>query len=146
MSNIQHKKSNQRSTWQRCNNFKLRCAIALLAATTSGGFTTGVLAQTNQPGERELVVLEEVLVTARRREELLQEIPVAVTALSADTLRTQNITRLEDLGINVPSLRISSGGTGTNSPLITLRGQRPSTVTITEDPAVPIYFAEVVLT
>lgn len=119
-------------------------ALALMA---SGYASQPAQAQAQQPvGERQLVALEEVVVTARRREELLQDIPLAVTALDGDYLRDQNITRLDDLGIHVPSLRISSGGTGTNSPLITLRGQRPSTVTITEDPAVPIYFAEVVLT
>ncbi len=124
----------------------LRLAVAALAAG-SCAYVGGAAAQAPQePAERELLPLEEVVVTARRREELLQDIPVAVTALSSDYLREQSITRLEDLGIHVPSLRISSGGTGTNSPLITLRGQRPSTVTITEDPAVPIYFAEVVLT
>jgi len=121
-----------------------RWAAALLPFAV---LAPGVMAQSQQPaGEQQMVVLEEVVVTARRREELLQDIPIAVSALSEEYLRDQNITRLEDLGIHVPSLRISSGGTGTNSPLITLRGQRPSTVTITEDPAVPIYFAEVVLT
>lgn len=126
------------------SGFTLKRSLVLLAA---GYASYGAPVQAQEPvGERQLVALEEVVVTARRREELLQDIPLAVTALSSEFLRDQNITRVEDLGIHVPSLRISSGGTGTNSPLITLRGQRPSTVTITEDPAVPIYFAEVVLT
>lgn len=145
MSALQSRSSMQRFPWRRGSNFTLRCAIAMVA-TGMGGYGASTQAQSTQPGERELVVLDEVVVTARRREELLQDIPVAVTALSGNFLREQNITRLEDLGLHVPSLRISSGGTGTNSPLITLRGQRPSTVTITEDPAVPIYFADVVLT
>ncbi len=146
MNNPKRQKSALRPTGRQRDNLSTTLAIALLAAG-SGGYATGAAAQTQQaPGERQLVALEEVVVTARRREELLQDIPLAVTALSSEYLREQNITRVEDLGIHVPSLRISSGGTGTNSPLITLRGQRPSTVTITEDPAVPIYFAEVVLT
>jgi len=90
--------------------------------------------------------LEEVFVTARRREESLQDVPISVTALSGDYLRDQNITELTDLGTHVPSLRFSEGGGSTNIPLITLRGQRPSEVLLTLDPAVPIYFAEVVLT
>jgi iron complex outermembrane receptor protein len=130
---------------RKCRHgFELKRSFVLLAAGYAS-FCAPVQAQA-PVGERQLVALEEVVVTARRREELLQDIPLAVTALSSEFLRDQNITRVEDLGIHVPSLRISSGGTGTNSPLITLRGQRPSTVTITEDPAVPIYFAEVVLT
>lgn len=138
MRNNESQKAITRSHLQRASGFSLRCAIAALAAG-AGSHIDSVTAQNQQPpGERQLVALEEVVVTARRREELLQDIPLAVTALSSEYLRDQNITRVEDLGIHVPSLRISSGGTGTNSPLITLRGQRPSTVTITEDPAVPI--------
>ncbi len=41
---------------------------------------------------------------------------------------------------------VSQGGTSTNVPIVVLRGQRPSEVTITVDPAVPLYFAEVGLT
>ena len=41
---------------------------------------------------------------------------------------------------------VSTGGTSTNVPIVVLRGQRPSEVTITVDPAVPLYFAEVGLT
>ena len=41
-----------------------------------------------------MVGLEEVIVTARRREESLQDVPIAITAMSADFLRAQNITEL----------------------------------------------------
>ncbi|WP_167854690.1 TonB-dependent receptor [Mangrovimicrobium sediminis] len=84
--------------------------------------------------------------TARRREEALQDIPIAVTALSAEFLREQNITELQDLGTHVPAMRISDNGISSNAPIVTLRGQRPSEVLLTLDPAVPMYFAEVVLT
>jgi iron complex outermembrane receptor protein len=95
---------------------------------------------------REMLPLEEVIVTARRREESAQDVPIAVTALDEEFLREQNITQIDELGIHIPSFRVSYGGTGTNDPVLTLRGQRPSTVTVTEDPAVPLYFAEVVIT
>ena len=99
-----------------------------------------------QDSGRQMVELEEVLVTARRREESLQDVPIAITAMSADFLRQQNITELADLATHVPAMGVSTGGTSTNVPIVVLRGQRPSEVTMTVDPAVPLYFAEVVLT
>ncbi len=122
--------------------------VFAVCAAISSVYVPGTQAQeTVEPvGERQIVALDEVVVTARRREELLQDIPLAVTALSADYIREQNITRLDDLGLHVPSLAISSGGPSTNTPVVTLRGQRPSEVLLTLDPAVPLYFDDVVLT
>lgn len=90
-------------------------------------------------------MLEEVVVTARRKEENAQEVPIAITALGEEALREKNILQLEDLRTHVPSLNVSVGGSTTNAPLLSLRGQRPSEVLITLDPAVPLYFADVVL-
>jgi len=90
--------------------------------------------------------LEEIVVTARRREEVLQDIPVAVTALSADYLRVNNISEFESLGYHVPSFRVSTSNGTTNLPNISLRGQRPSEMQMATDPAVPMYFADVVMT
>lgn len=122
---------------------RLKLAAAVAAASLSAFAAPTVVAQQTS---RELLPLEEIIVTARRREESMQDIPVAVTALSNDFLREQSITQLDELGIHIPSFRVSYGGTGTADPVLTLRGQRPSTVTVTEDPAVPVYFAEVVIT
>ena len=116
---------------------------ALALAVASAGMVPNVSAQYSG---RNMVELEEVLVTARRREESLQDVPIAITAMSADFLRQQNITELADLATHVPAMGVSTGGTSTNVPIVVLRGQRPSEVTMTVDPAVPLYFAEVVLT
>ncbi len=91
-------------------------------------------------------VLEEVTVTARRKQESLQEVPITITAMSKDYMRENNIGELADISSHVPSLDVSVGGSSTNSPIVSLRGQRPSEVALTLDPAVPLYFADVVLT
>ncbi len=56
-------------------------------------------------------VLEEVIVTARKREEAIQDVPVSITAMTGDQLRDAGITNLKDLGYQVPGLQIdqSSG-------------------------------------
>ncbi|MFT3931184.1 MAG: TonB-dependent receptor [Spongiibacteraceae bacterium] len=89
---------------------------------------------------------EEVVVTARRKEEELQEVPISVSAFSADYLRENNITEMSSLAAHVPSMSIETAGSSTNSPIIALRGQRPAESLITIDPAVPLYFADVALT
>ena len=134
--------SEQRLTLDRRARPHLRWT-ALALAVASGGIAPQVSAQ--QSG-RHMGELEEVLVTARRREESLQDVPIAITALSGDFLREQNVTELADLAIRVPAMGVSTGGPSTNVPIVVLRGQRPSEVTMTVDPAVPLYFADVVLT
>ena len=53
--------------------------------------------------------VEQVVVTARRREEALQEVPVAVSVISGDTLETADVRRVTDLTSMVPNLSINSG-------------------------------------
>jgi iron complex outermembrane receptor protein len=82
--------------------------------------------------------LEEVVVTARRREERLQAIPVSVTAFSAAQLVERNITSSQDLGLFVPSLVLNNNA-GV-APGFVLRGQG---LTLSAGPGVVAYFAEV---
>ncbi|MDB5394365.1 MAG: TonB-dependent receptor [Rhodospirillales bacterium] len=82
--------------------------------------------------------LEEVIVTARRREERLQSVPVSVTAFSARQLEQNNITSTQDLGLFVPSL-VLNNNTGF-APGLVLRGQGS---TLGAGPGVLVYFAEV---
>ncbi|WP_317930233.1 TonB-dependent receptor [Halioxenophilus sp. WMMB6] len=118
---------------------KMSLAIALANATSFAMAQSG----DSEPAAR---VLEEIVVTARRREESLQDIPVAVSALDSEALRAQNVTQLNDLGTQVPSFRVSTGGSSTNEPVLSIRGQRPTDSGINLDAAIPIYFADVVMT
>lgn len=87
--------------------------------------------------------VEEIVVTARRVSESLQDIPVAVTALTGETLRTSNILRTEDLQRVVPGLTAVASQRSDTAPNFTIRGQRgPVNPGMLTDPAVGIYFAE----
>ncbi len=52
-------------------------------------------------------VLEEIVVTATKRAQTLQEIPIAVTVTSAETIEKAQIQDINDLQSVVPSLRVS---------------------------------------
>lgn len=80
--------------------------------------------------------LQEVVVTARRRDENLQNVPVAVTAFSADSLASYNITSIENLGGLTPSLGFSSSTYGALGASVGIRGQRPNDLDLSRTPSV----------
>lgn len=97
-------------------------------------------------GSVQAQTVEEVVVTARRKEENLQDVPIAITAYGDQYLVENNIQDLDEMQQHAPSLGVSPAGSSTNDPIISLRGQRPSETLITLDPAVPLYFADIPLT
>ena len=62
--------------------------------------------------------LEEIVVTAQKRSERLQDVPVPVTALSTDALTERNQTQFADYFREVPSVAFNSTGNGQNSIII----------------------------
>lgn len=86
--------------------------------------------------------IEEIVVTANRREEPIQSVPVAITAFDSEMLREQNIGSAADIMGKVPSLIVSSMGTQRNAEVITIRGQGQ---TYLASVGVVNYFAEVPL-
>lgn len=60
--------------------------------------------------------LEEVVVTAQKREEKAQDVPIAITALSADDLAATGASSTADLKTVVPSLNITTGVAGFGMP------------------------------
>ncbi len=74
-----------------------------------------------QADEAESNILEEVLVTARKRDEALQDVPVAVSAISADDISENLAQDLTLLGELAPQVKIGEGGSGTGA-VIGIRG------------------------
>ncbi|GAB3115266.1 TonB-dependent receptor [Aestuariicella hydrocarbonica] len=129
---------------QHVNTKRLLKPSILLASSLLGLMSSLANAQSSS-NQGSVLSLEEVVVTARRREESLQDVPIAITALDENFLRTQGIGQVEDLGTKVPSLRISQAGGSLNEPMITLRGQRQGEAAFNQDPAVPMYFNDIVI-
>ena len=100
----------KRSTWL------LRAAIA---GSVLGASSVGALAQDSA----EATGLDEVIVTAQRREENIQSVPVAITAFDNNSLREQNITSPLDLNGRVPGVTVGNGGQQRNGEVVTIRGQ-----------------------
>ncbi len=93
--------------------------------------------------ERQATTLEKITVTARKREETLQEVPVAVTAFTSEALDKLNVRDLADLGAQVPNLTIyaARGSSSTLTAYIRAVGQSDPLWGV--DPGVGIYMDDV---
>jgi iron complex outermembrane receptor protein len=88
--------------------------------------------------------LEEVVVTAQKREEKLSDVPIAVTALTSEQIGAAFANNIEDLQSMVPSVSYRKGNTTRNSAL-TVRGIGTISFSIAAEPSVSTVVDGVVL-
>jgi iron complex outermembrane receptor protein len=99
--------------------------------------------QGKQEAGQKTTNLESVKVTARKRVETLQEVPVAVTAFTADSLDKLNVRDLSDLGAQVPNLTIYAARGSSSTVTAYIRGVGQSDPLWGVDPGVGIYMDDV---
>ncbi len=101
-------------------------AVALFVGTP----VTTVLAQ-DSAGR-----LEEVMVTAERRSQSLQDVPVSVSALNAEGLENRNVQEAEDLQRYVPSLKMTNNITTPTNLSVSMRGSavQDASLVVAESP------------
>jgi len=87
-------------------------------------------------------VIEEVVVTARRTQENIQEVPLSITAMSSEDLARESINSAQDLMGKVGSLVIGPNSAMRNSESPNIRGQGS---TFSANPGVVMYWSEVPL-
>ena len=97
--------------------------LFLLAATTSliAGAASAQTAEPQADPTARSEGLEEIVVTARRQAENLQDVPIAITAITGSSLADRGIFQTSDLANSVPSLQVNSVY-GAAQPNFTLRG------------------------
>ena len=89
-----------------------------------------------QSTAKETVALEEITVTAQRRKEPLQEVPIAVAAVSAESLRDNGIETTRDLPQMVPSVQFTRSGA---SGLLFIRGVGTTNAAVGEESSNAVY-------
>ncbi len=93
--------------------------------------------------QSEPATLDSVTVTARKREETLQDVPVAVTAFTPDTLDKLNVRDIGDLDAQVPNLTIYAARGSTSTATAYIRGIGQADPLWGVDPGVGIYLDDV---
>jgi len=123
--------------------------IRSFCLTLFGSITAaGALAQTAAPvatAAGDTGTLAELVVTARKYSENLQDVPIAVTALSAATIETQDVTNLEDLNSFAPNFKIAADRATSSTINVYIRGVGQSDPLWGFDPGVGVYIDDVYL-
>lgn len=83
--------------------------------------------------------IEDIVVTARRREESAQKTPLSVSAISSQQLQNLNIVRMDGITQLAPSLRITQASGSGNAPAIYIRGIGTLSTALYVEPAVGVY-------
>jgi len=90
-------------------------------------------------------VLEEIVVTARKREETAQSVPIPISALSEAQMEARNITDIQDIQRITPNLDFQSSSVNINNTQVFIRGIGQVNWAITQDPKIGIYIDGVYL-
>jgi len=130
----------------------MQTAIKGFAAMLAGsaaltGMLAGVAAAIDSPPPQAAApatenTLEEITVTAEKRSENVQDVPIAITAFSEDSLRAKGITDLHGLTGLIPNVNLDQGApfSGSNSVLsASIRGIGQDDFAFNLDPGVGVY-------
>ena len=122
------------------NSLRMRCVCALaVAGSLLGGIAWGQSAGSSGGAP---ATLEEIVVTAQKRSESIQEVPIAITAFSESMLRSKGITDLHGLSALTPNVTLDQGSpfSGSNSVLsASIRGIGQDDFAFNLDPGVGVY-------
>src|SRR5690606_4297132 len=102
---------------QRMRSMSLRAAVAAAIAGATGAADVSIAQEGVSQG-----ALEELVVTATRRAQRLQVVPVSIVAITSEILEMQGLARLEDVGKYIPNINVQGGGGGTSQPQFRVRG------------------------
>lgn len=101
---------------------------------------------TQPPAAAEAEPDDEIVVTARRREESLQNVPIAITAISSEDLERRQIDSVSQAVEAVPNLTYQTGaptGTGGSTPSVFIRGVGSAETSLGTEPGVGLYVDDV---
>lgn len=119
--------------------------LAALIASLMAGCAVPAMAQDATATQDEDAAAEasgpvgEIIVTSERRATNLQETPLAVSAISGETLQAAGVAVINDLAATVPNLTSTTGPQGSSDANFFVRGVGQFDFIITNDPGVGLY-------
>lgn len=119
--------------------FAARPLSRALLTTTALLAAAPAMAQQLQTDSGDSGGLAEIVVTAQKRTESLQDTPISIAVLGVEELETRGITGLVDLRANVPNLQLTPHPNSASTTQISMRGVGISDDQITQDGSVAVY-------
>ena len=123
-------------------NLRTTLSLAVAMGLAAPGAFAQEAGTAPSPGSS-ATTLDAVKVTARKREETLQDVPVAVTAFTAETIDKLNVKDIGDLDAQVPNLTIYAARGSTSTVTAYIRGIGQADPLWGVDPGVGIYLDDV---
>ncbi len=120
---------------------RLLVSIVSLAFTMAPGIVLAQDEASSESVQGEVLMLEEVTVTAQRREQSLQAVPVSVTAISGDRIKEGGIMNLVDIATETPNFTMTQFNIG--EPGYYIRGIGTGNDSAGSDPAVGSFIDDV---
>ncbi|MFT7287877.1 MAG: iron complex outermembrane receptor protein [Halieaceae bacterium] len=116
-------------------------AAALAAAIAGSTFAGIAQAQEQQQARRgsASALLEEVIVTARKREEGSQDVPLAITAFGSDQIEALKVRDLSNLAVGMPNVALDDVGTSRGTANFSIRGLAVNSSIPSIDPTVGVF-------
>lgn len=115
-----------------------RFAIATALCTTLAGLAMPAQAQ-DSAEDASSSGIGEIVVTAQKREENIQDVPIAISAVSSRFLESRGITSIDGLGSIAPNVKIERAPSSKTITQIAIRGSVTINPAITWEPAVGLY-------
>ncbi len=123
------------------NAERLRSTMLAAVAVSALSIASPVVAQrTATPAAEDQGGVQDIVVTAQRREESLQDVPLSIVALGRDTLKNNDVTEASRLEQLVPGLRLGRSGA---DPRPAIRGITTESIQGNADPRVGFYIDEI---
>ncbi len=133
----------QQSSQGRWQRHLFIVAATLCALVAAPAITLAQSASADEGDEYGVGVLEEVIVTAQRREQALQDVPMAISAFTGAELAKLQADNLDSIQGAVPNLNLVKGRGSNSSANVFIRGVGQPDALQTFDPAVGIYLDDV---
>jgi len=116
--------------------YDLAMSIGLILAGVAA--SGAARSQDARPGASSALI-EEVTVTARKREELVQDVPLSVSAFNSDQIEALKVRDLEDLAVSLPNVALDDIGTVPGTANFSIRGIGINSSIPSIDPTVGIF-------
>jgi iron complex outermembrane receptor protein len=127
--------------FEGCRARRFRDPILTMIAS-GAAFAAGSAVRAAVPTGSDTLPSSEIVVTAQKRVERLQDVPISVSAISGDSIQKGRLTQADDLTSKIPNLQLSAT-VGENTPIFALRGVSMSDFSLNQSGPVATYYDEV---
>ncbi len=119
--------------------FTSHASLTTLSLVLATGAISGQAEEVKVPQSTLSALLEEVVVTARKREESVQDVPLSVSAYGSDQLEAMKVRDLTSLSVGMPNVALDDVGTTKGTANFSIRGLGINSSIPSIDPTVGIF-------